>query len=208
MLVPAGDGLTWLNSPRRNKRYLVPQPALAAGFRGRFLKLARRTGVPLPPILDKRWVVFAKPVVQGPSVVLEYLGRYIHRTALSDKAIVHCDDESVSFTYRDSRDGQRKTMTLRGYESVRRFLQHVPRKVMHRVRAFGLLHPAYRGALRQLQLLLGTPAGKDDDDNSNGPVGLCSLPCPHCHERTLRRGRRLSALECFAYLLVTTTAAE
>ena len=127
---------TRLRTERRQRPF---EPA--AGFRGWFLKLARRTGVTLAPIPDERWVVFAQPVVQGPSVVLEYLGRYIHRTALFDKAIAHCDDESVSFTYKDSSDGKLETMTLPAYEFVRRFLQHVPRKGMHRVRAFGLVSP-------------------------------------------------------------------
>ena len=65
-------------------------------------------GLQLPHIpWDKRWVVFAKPVAR-PGIVLDYLARYVHRTALSDKAITACDDRSVTFSYRDSRDGQRK----------------------------------------------------------------------------------------------------
>ena len=52
------------------------------------------------------------------------------------------DDRSVTFNYRDSGDSQRKAMTLPAHEFLRRFLQHVPRKGLHRVRAFGLLHPA------------------------------------------------------------------
>jgi len=61
---------------------------------------------------------------------------------------------NVTFRYRDSRDQQRKTMTLSSDEFLRRFLQHVPPKGFHRVRAFGLLHPEHRDTLRRLQLLL------------------------------------------------------
>jgi hypothetical protein len=161
LLVPGGalapDGRTWLRVPRRRKRFLVPVKALAKRFRGCFLTLARRAlpGVRFPPIpWGKRWVVFAKPAVQGAEKVLDYLGRYVHRTAMSDKAIVTGDDALVAFTYRQSRDGQRRTMTLPAHELLRRFLQHVPPKGFHRVRAFGLLHPAHRETLRQLQLLL------------------------------------------------------
>ena len=79
-------------------------------------------GLRLPQIpWGKRWVVFAKPVAR-PSVVLDYLARYVHRTALSDKAITACDDRSVTFAYRDS---QRKSMALHPHEFLRRFLQHV-----------------------------------------------------------------------------------
>ena len=93
---------------------------------------------------QKRWVVFIKPAEREPQRVLQYLGRYVHRTALSDKAIVHCDDTHVVFTYRDSRDQRHKRMRLPAHEFVRRFLQHVPYRRLHRVRAFGLLHPAHR----------------------------------------------------------------
>jgi len=76
---------------------------------------------------DKRWVVFAKPAVRGAERVLDYLGRYVHRTATTDKAIVHCNDDNVVFAYRRSSDGRRRTMTLPAHELLRRFLQHVVR---------------------------------------------------------------------------------
>jgi hypothetical protein len=102
-------------------------------------------GLRLPEIpWAKRWVVREARPVARPHVVLDYLARYVHRTALSDKAITACDDRSGSFTYRDSRDSQRKVMTLPAREFLRRFLQHVPLRGIHRVRAFGLLHPAER----------------------------------------------------------------
>ncbi len=137
------------------------------------LALHALPGVKFPEIpWDKRWVAFAKAAVQGPERVLEYLGRYIHRTALTDKAILQCDDKSVTFTYRDSRDHRRKSMTLAAHEFLRRFLQHVPPRGMHRVRAFGLLHSSKRGTLRRLQLLLShstppqTASAKTDPKNN------------------------------------------
>ncbi len=97
----------------------MPVKALAKHFRGRFLHLARRalSHVLFPEIpWDKSWVVFAKPPVQGPDRVLEYLGRYVHRTALSDKAILGADDHTVTFAYRSSGDHRRRTMTLPAHE--------------------------------------------------------------------------------------------
>jgi len=179
----------------------VPRPraALADKFRGRFLHLARRS-VPapaLPVIPDKRWVVFAKPVAR-PAVVLDYLARYVHRTALSDKAINACDDRSVTFTYRNSSDRQRRAMTLPAHEFLRRFLQHVPLRGLHRVRAFGLLHPRERPTLRRLQLLLASaqppPTGDDVPGASHHPPR-----CPHCNERALRRVRRLTSEQCATF---------
>lgn len=203
LLVPAGalapNGQTWLVPPRRDQPFLVPVHALAERFRGRFLHLARRAvpGLQLPLIpWDKRWVVFAKHVAR-PSVVLDYLARYVHRTALSDKAITACDDRSVTFAYRDSGDGRRRSMTLPAHEFLRRFLQHVPLRGLHRVRAFGLLHPAERTTLGRLQLLLASRTAAPVNDNARRPN---PLPCPHCHEPALRLVRRLSANECAARL--------
>jgi hypothetical protein len=111
MLVPAGalapDKCTWRAPPKRRKSFLVPVRMLSDCFRGRFLRAARRAlpTVALPEVVwHKRWVVFVKPAVREPHSVLQYLGRYVHRTALSDKSIVACADKVVSFSYRDSRD--------------------------------------------------------------------------------------------------------
>lgn len=206
LLVPAGglagDGQTWVRPPRCRKRFLVPVRALAAGFRGRFLHLARKAlpAEAMPQVdANKRWVVYSKPVAHGPEQVLEYLGRYVHRTALSDKSILACDTDCVRFAYRDSRDGQRKTMRLPAHEFVRRFLQHVPRKGLHRVRTFGLLHPAYRPTLRRLQLKLAPPPVLPQDAEPRPEVPV-AIACPHCKHRTLQRRRRLSAEQCHAWL--------
>lgn len=107
---------------------------------------------------------------------MQYLGRYVHRTALSDKAIVACTDQHVSFDYRDNRDHKRKTMRLPAHEFSRRFLQHVAPKGMHRVRAYGLLHSSQQHTLHRLQLLLSTgqtrtrePRGATARDTTQSP---------------------------------------
>lgn len=202
VLVPGGalapDMRTWLPIKSRNKRFLVPVKALAARFRGRFLHLARRClpSGQLPHIpWSKPWVVYAKPAVQGADAVLAYLSRYVHRTAIADKAIETCADGRVSFTYRDSRDQARKRMTLPAHEFLRRFLQHVPAKGMHRVRAFGLLHPAQRDTLRRLQLLLASESRLNPERKPVRPAKRC----PRCHQEGLALLRRLAPDECAAW---------
>jgi hypothetical protein len=141
----------------------------------------------------KRWVVHAKAAMQGSDRVLEYLGRYMHRTALTDKSILACTDGDVTFAYRDSQTHQRKTMTLGAHEFLRRFLQHVPPKGLHRVRSFGLLHPSRRQTLRRLQLLL----------MSRHPVSPTATRerqrrrCPHCHGDAIVLLSRLTPEQCF-----------
>lgn len=209
MLVPGGglgpDGRSWVVPPRRPKRFLVPERALAKHFRGRFLHLARRAlpGVTFPEIpWKKQWVVFAKPVVHGAENVLEYLGRYVHRTATSDKSIVASGERSVTFNYRDSGTGERKTMTVGAHDFLRRFLQHVPPKGFHRVRAFGLLHPQHRNTLRQLQLLLARPIAKAPQP----PPTKRHRACRHCEHGSLVLVRRLCPSECIDLASATPRA--
>lgn len=208
LLVPGGgladDGVTWRTPPRRKAAFLVPVKPLAKLFRALFLRRARRAlqiahpGTTLPDIpWSKSWVVFAKPAVQGAERVLEYLGRYVHRTALAESALVASDERRVTFRYRDSRDQRQKTMSLSGQEFLRRFLQHVPPKGFHRVRAFGLLHPHQRTQLKRLQLLLANKTSTRLAERSAAPQKR-TLRCRRCGEPSLRLLRRLSYAECLA----------
>jgi hypothetical protein len=213
LLVPGGalspQG-QWLEAKRRRRRprepYLVPVRALSLHFWGRFLALARRAlpGVALPAApRNKRWVVHAKPALQGPERVLDYLGRYVHRTAISDRAILHANDQTVTFRYRDTRDHRSKTMTLQGNEFLRRFLQHVLPRGLHRIRSFGLLHPSHRGTLQRLQLMLGARAPRSDSTTKPPTTPRCS----HCGSSRLHRGPRLSPLDCATLALALQAAA-
>jgi len=206
LLVPGGglapDGRTWKPVPQCKQAFIVPVRALAKHFRGRFLHLARRAlpSVKFPDIpWGKRWVAFAKPVVHGPEQVLEYLGRYVHRTALSSSSIVANDEHSITFHYKDSRTHQRKVMALPADEFLRRFLQHVPAKGFHRVRSFGLLHPEHRQSLRRLQLLLTPPmAVEAASAAASSSTAKQGLTCPHCRRPSLVFVRLLSVTECIA----------
>lgn len=208
MLVPGGalaeDG-TWRPAKRRGQKlFLVPERALAKLFAGKLLAMARRVlpdHVAVPTIAQgTKWIVAIRRVEPGPDAVLTYLGRYVHRTALADSAIVAVDDETVTFRYTDSRTRERKTMRLPAYEFLRRFLQHVLPKGFHRVRSYGLLHASHRVTLQRLQLLLGTPPVVDDDDlDDDDDDETPRLRCPHCRGALVLL-RRLTSEECFARL--------
>ena len=214
LLVPGGglapDGRTFVGARRPNRAdFLVPVRALGKHFRGRFLHLARRTlpGVQFPPIpWNKPWVVYAKrSLEERPERLLDYLARYVHRTALTDKRIASSDAESVSFTYQPSAGGRRKVMTLGGDEFLRRFLQHVPLPGFHRVRAYGLLHPRNRHLIQRLQLLLATrpaePVPKTAPEaatNEETPGLRTHVVCPTCKAGMVSIIRRLSAAELAA----------
>ncbi len=203
MLVPGGglaaDGETWVPVPTRRKRYLVPAAALSDKFRGRFMALARKAlpAGQMPSVPEKkRWVTFAKPVVYGADEVIEYLGRYVHKTAIGNHAVVAFDDQTVTFKYTDSRDHQRKLMTLPAHEFLRRFLQHVPPRGFHRVRCFGLLQSHHRTTLKRLQLLLATPEAGDENLAPERTAEPPRAICLSCGERALVKGRRLTPAAC------------
>lgn len=190
-LVPAGglakDG-TW--HPAR-KKYLVPVAALSDIFRARFMALARKA---LPEetfpetLWDTSWVVYCKPALQGSDKVLNYLGRYIHRVAITNRRIKAIHNGKVTFEFKDSRNSCWKPMTLPAEEFIRRFLQHVLPKGFHKVRYYGLLSPRKRTCLKHLQYVLAEPVSESDQENTEDScqsVIVQSKFCPVCKEGVL-----------------------
>jgi len=87
--------------------------------------------------------------------VVEYLGRYTHKTAISNHRLLSVDEHGVRFKYHDYRDNRQKQMLLSGVEFLRRFCQHIMPKGYVRIRHYGLLSATKRGQLRQIQKELG-----------------------------------------------------
>jgi hypothetical protein len=205
-LVPAGgvcaDRRTWLDA---RATYLVPERALSRIFRGLFSELVARRAPQLrlpDAIWHTDWVVYCKPTIQGTQRVLDYLGRYVHRVAITNRRIVSIDDGQVTFRYKHARQACWKTMTLPAEEFIRRFLQHVLPKRFHKVRYYGLWSPTHRLLLRQVQLQLqsgkaepvavppsSSPGheGHPTDSEQTTPV----MTCPHCGVGTLVWSARL-----------------
>ncbi len=99
----------------------------------------------LAPLRRTEWVVYSKPPFGGPATVLEYLGRYTHRVAISNQRLLSLAQDEVRFRYKDYRHPQRpKTMTLQAGEFIRRFLLHVLPPGFQRIRYFGLAGNRYR----------------------------------------------------------------
>jgi len=199
-LIPGGglaDDGTW--RPARSN-YLVPVKALSKIFRGMFLDFAAKElgpGVLSPALRRRPWVVYAKPAVQGPQKVLDYLGRYVHRVAITNRRILSVDDGKVTFRYQPSGQNHWKTMTLAAQEFIRRFLQHVLPKGIHKVRYFGLWAPTKRKSLRELQRTLVQAEQVDSAQASQvtpeslRPYTLEGSPCPNCRAGTLLHVRRI-----------------
>jgi hypothetical protein len=91
------------------------------------------------------WVVYAKRPFAGPQQVLDYVGRYTHRVAISNNRLLDIEGDQVQFKWKDYRHGdQIKTMTLSADEFIRRFLMHVMPNGFHRIRYYGFLGNRYR----------------------------------------------------------------
>ncbi len=99
----------------------------------------------LAPSREAEWVVYAKRPFAGPEQVLDYVGRYTHRVAISNHRILDIAEGNVTFRYKDYRhDAQQKTMILQAEEFIRRFLLHVLPDGFQRIRYYGFLGNRYR----------------------------------------------------------------
>ena len=118
--------------------------------------------------------------------VLRYLGRYVHRIAITNNRLLALDDGTVRFRYQHSGTGKWKTMALPAKEFLRRYLQHVLPRGFHKVRYYGLLSPANRTTLKRLQLLLAErfEARTENDGSTSKQTGAADR-CPCCHEGTM-----------------------
>jgi hypothetical protein len=157
----------WIH-PRRG--FLFPVKALSTVFRGKVLaalardldaghlrlegptaQLAQTThcALLLARLRASAWVVYAKQPFGGPAQVLDYLGRYTHRVAISNQRLVYADDHKVMFRYKDYAHGNRNnTMALDPAEFIHRFLLHVLPSGFMRIRHYGII--ANRGKREHL----------------------------------------------------------
>ena len=147
------DGASW--HPARNA-FLVPVKALAKLVRGK-LRAALATCRPdlvLPEAAwSKPWVVHCTVWGCGEQAVLDYLARYVFRVAITNARIVAIDDQSVTIRHKHRKSNRWRTSRIPGPEFMRRFLQHVLPKGLHKVRYFGLWHPSKREHVARARLL-------------------------------------------------------
>lgn len=161
-LIVLGGGLTQLNEFRvAGKKFFLPVRVMSKLFRGKFLcnlrslynkgrlnisesisnlKANCNWNLFIDSLFTKGWVPYIKDTFNGASNVIEYLGRYTHRIAISNSRIVDVSETHVTFKYKDYSDNNNiKEMTLEGVEFLRRFLMHVLPKGFVKIRNYGIL---------------------------------------------------------------------
>lgn len=200
-IVPAGGldpaGVQWVSA---KPGFFLPVRLLSKLFRGKLLsKLEAALAEGRIRLSDddptellrlaaqKTWVVFAKAPFAGPEQVIQYLGRYTHRIAISNDRLVSMDEGKVTFRWRDRAQGnQVKLLTLEAVEFLRRFLQHVVPRGVVRIRHYGLLaNPVRRRRIARCRELLGVdPPGEDETETWQQLLlrvsGIDVTRCPEC----------------------------
>jgi predicted Zn-ribbon and HTH transcriptional regulator len=209
--VLADDKTSWIQTKHN---YLFNVEALSRVFRGKFIeylengyakgklnfpgntaKYATAEGFSglIKGLRSKDWVVFSKKPFAGPQEVLEYIGRYTHRVAISNNRIVDVKDGKLTFTYRDRKDNDTlKLKTLDAGEFIRRFLLHVLPEGFMKIRHFGFLSNRHKKEKVQLcRELIGdnTPVPERTKKNAGELMfeltGIDITRCPRCREGTM-----------------------
>lgn len=209
----AEDGSRWIAGGRQ---FLFPVRGLSKMFRAKYLdglaQLLEQEQLDIPPQLaplaqeytrrrwlrrlrKKPWVVYSQAPFVGPRKLLDYLGRYTHRVAISNHRILSCQAGQVRYHYRDRRDGDRlKTDLLPTEEFIHRFLQHVLPDRFLRIRHYGLLANCVKQKqlTRCRQLLAARPPDAADDQPHTAAdwmrvlLGIDITRCPCCGEQLHR----------------------
>jgi hypothetical protein len=143
---------------------------------------------------QKNWIVYCKKPFAGPEQVLDYIGRYTHRVAISNNRTINVENGRVTFTYRDRRNNDtRKTMTLKAEEFIRRFLLHVLPDGFVRIRHFGFLANRYKkeNIERCRELLNVTEQAPTNSEKSAQELmieltGIDITLCPCCGKGSMR----------------------
>jgi hypothetical protein len=168
-----GQGVRWVKEKRANGNYLFPKPVIEKEYRLYFLqklqtllqqqKLKTTDAGALKNTLEKlskiRWNVHANAPFGGPAQILEYLGRYTHKTAITAHRIKEITGTTITFTYKDYADEKKqKQLTLSQEEFARRFEQHVLPKRFVKIRHGGYLsHNGKNKRIAAIHLQLNLP---------------------------------------------------
>lgn len=196
MIVPAGgigeDGL-WKNL-KGDGKFLFHFEILRRVFKGKFmekfmaflLSINQPINVPLRrQLYDKKWNVDARTPFLGPSQVIEYLGRYSHKIAISNHRIKKIENGEVTFSFKDYAErGKQKLMKIKHEEFLRRFCLHIlPPKFM-KIRHYGILANRNKERLHKQQMMMGVPFTKKEKLNwkeiARQNLNFDADACPCC----------------------------
>lgn len=213
--IVSGGGITndnaWKDATKNEWRFLFPVKAMSIVYRAKFLQTLKQMvdkGEVIPPdttdvkqllnlLYQKDWIVYAKAPFGGPQAVIEYLGRYTHKVAISNHRICSIndddDDGAVTFEYKDyADDNKQKQMTLSAAEFIRRFEQHILPGRFTKIRTYGYLanrnrHQRINEVLKKMRLPLHKGLVKVPLQlYMMERYGLDMTECPCCKGKTMQ----------------------
>jgi len=214
-IVPGGALVNRIKWNPSKKGYLFPVKVVSKIFRGIYISKLRKLyddkKLKLPDtqksntfnklldnLMEKDWVVYSKKPFAGPKKLLDYLGRYTHKIAISNNRILSCDKKSVTFKWRDYSDSNKsKIMKLHPGEFIRRFLSHIVPTGFMRIRFFGFLGNACKA--KNIELIRKqlshvqpkTDIKKDTKALMIELIGVDISICPVCKKGRLQTIQRL-----------------
>ena len=159
----------WIN---KNNEYLFKVQVLSSLFKNKFLALLKKENLTFPeslshlndnrqfnkflePLYKKQWVTYIEPPKGSPENVIEYIGRYSFRIAISNERIKSIDNGMITFEYKDYKDnGKIKLMTITAEEFIRRFLMHVLPDKFTKIKHYGILTNRNKKSLIKLCRIL------------------------------------------------------
>lgn len=232
-VVPGGglspDRSRWIACRRRRKKFFLPVRVLSRMFRGKFLYYLNQAfhkgqikfhgtlkhladpqafRLFLQSTRKTEWVAYAKPPCGGPAQVLDYLGRYTHRIAISNNRLLEFNNGKVTFQWKDYRHGNcKRTMTVEADEFIRRFLLHALPQRFTRLRYYGFLANRHRkGNVLLCHQLLGVSKPADPDptkpDDWKGLyetlTGVSLRICPACQQGRMIELEIISPLQQYS----------
>lgn len=202
------NGKRWI---RCKGKFFIPVKVLSRVFRGKFLAYLKelrdkgRLSFPgniaslkehntfdslLTSLYGQEWVVYCKPPFHNVERVMDYLGRYTHRVAISNNRLVELEGDRVTFRYRDRNDNDTiKLMTLEASEFIRRFLLHILPDRFVKIRHYGILSNRNRKTdLSRCMKLLGVHGQHENTEKHREPwqdlltriTGMDPRICPYC----------------------------
>lgn len=209
-MIVSGGGVTetgqW-KTTRTSGRYLFPAEAMSKVFRGKYMEAWikwHQAKAKLPDVTTrkllytKKWVVYCKLPFGGPKGVIEYLGRYTHKVAISNSRFKSVGEDGVIFSYKDYRDGGKtKQMRLSGIEFLRRFCMHILPSGFRRIRHYGIMASRNKPKLRYRQVLMGVKPGSREKRDwkaiARERMGYDPDLCPCCKTGKMIRIQSFSA---------------
>ena len=198
--------LEGLSQAYRQGKLSFPGQLASLGEPGKFAEL-------INCLQTKGWICHAKRPFAGPKQVLDYLGRYTHRVAISNHRILSIEDDGhVQFSYKDRQDQNKtKTMSLTAQEFIRRFLLHVLPKRFMKIRYYGYL--AHRHRRQNIQRIRDQIPDTDTrtqdklNDTMEALAASARPRCPHCGSLELKRILRIpSYFDVYCVRRATTRA--